>query len=77
MTDAAAAIIAASPNCFLDYNTFVAYREFPALGIRHVEVPAAPGGAGGFVPELMDADALARFKERLQKIGVSPVSVGA
>jgi len=29
MTDAAAAIIAASPNCFLDYNTFVAYREFP------------------------------------------------
>jgi inosose dehydratase len=77
MTDAAAAIIAASPNCFFEYNTFVAYREFPTLGIRHVEVPAAPGGGGGFVPELMDADDLVRFKARLQQIGVSPVCVGA
>ena len=77
MTDATAPIIAASPNCFLDYDTFVAYREFPALGIHHVEVPASPGGAGGFVPELMDADDLARLKERLQQIGVIPVSVGA
>lgn len=77
MTDAAAAIIAASPNCFLDYNTFVAYRELAALGIHHVEVPAAPGGGGGFAPELMDADDLARFKARLQQIGVSPVCVGA
>jgi len=77
MTEAIMPIIAASPNCFLDYDQFVAYRAFPTLGIRHVEVEAAPGGYGGIAPELMDADDLARFKARLEQFGVSPVSVGA
>jgi len=69
-------VIAASPNCFLAYSTFTAYGEFPALGIHHVEVPASPGGAGGIVPEVMNADDVQRFKDRLTKIGVTPVSVG-
>jgi inosose dehydratase len=77
MADTTGAIIAASPNCFLNFAPFVAYREFPALGIHHVEVPAAPGGGGGFAPELMDSGEVQQFKERLQGIGVSPVTVGA
>lgn len=77
MTDAGTTIIAASPNCFLGYNQFVAFRELAALGIRQVELEAAPGAGEGFVPELLDADDLARFKARLEQIGVSPVCVGA
>jgi L-ribulose-5-phosphate 3-epimerase len=70
-------IIAASPNCFLEFNPFVAYRYFPTVGIQYVEVPAAPSGAGMFAPELMDRDDVERLKERLSSLGVTPMSVGA
>jgi len=70
-------VIAASPNCFLNYSTFVAYNELAALGIHHVEVPASPGGFGGFAPEQMNADDIQRLKDRLAKIGVAPICVGA
>lgn len=70
-------LIAASPNCFLEFHPFVAYRHFPALGIRHVEVPAGPGGTAAFAPELMVGDGLTAFKERLAGFGVEPVTVGA
>ena len=70
-------LIAASPNCFLGFEPFVAYQHFPALGIRHVEVPAAPNGTSAFAPELMGPDALESFQERLRGFGVEPVTVGA
>ena len=70
-------LLAASPNCFLEFHPFVAYRYFPSLGIRHVEVPAAPNGAAAFSPETMDAEALAALKERLSGFGVEPITVGA
>lgn len=78
MTDAGSATIAASPNCFYGFTPFVAYQEFPALGIDLVEIPAPPGGAAAyFAPELMDAGDLQRLKDRLGSLGVRPVSVGA
>jgi len=77
MSDSPHAIIAASPNCFLEFEPFVAYRYFPTVGIHHVEVPAAPSGVGAFVPELMDAADVEKLKERLARLGVAPVSVGA
>jgi inosose dehydratase len=70
-------LIAASPNCFLEYQPFVAYRHFPALGVRHVEVPAAPSGTAPFAPELMGTEGTAAFRERLRGLGVEPVTVGA
>lgn len=70
-------LLAASPNCFLEFHPFVAYRYFPSLGIRYVEVPAAPNGTAGIAPDAMDAEALAAFKERLSGFGVTPITVGA
>ena len=70
-------LIAASPNCFLEMSPFVAYREFPALGIRHVEVPCGPSGMAPFAPELIVGDALKMFRERLAALGVEPITVGA
>ena len=69
--------LAASPNCFLEFHPFVAYRHFPALGIRNVEVPAAPNGTAAFSPETLDAEGLAGLKERLSGFGVEPITVGA
>lgn len=69
--------IAASPNCFLEYSPFVAYRLLPQIGITHVEVPAAPRGVGMFAPEMMDADDVQRLRDRFATLGVIPVSVGA
>lgn len=70
--------IAASPNCFLGYSPFVAYQEFPSLGIHHVEIPAPPGGSAAFfAPELMDAADLQRLKDRLAELQLAAVSVGA
>lgn len=78
MSDPASPIVAASPNCFLDYSPFVAYRELSALGIRNVEVPAPPGGSdAAFVPELMEPADLERLKERFQRLNLAAVSVGA
>lgn len=76
-TSAPGIIIAASPNCFLEYSPFVAYRHFPRLGITHVEVPAAPRGFGMFVPEVMGEEDIARLRERFASLAVTPVSVGA
>jgi len=50
MTDATADSIAAISNFFLGSNTLIADREFPAPGIHHVEVSAAPGVAGASCP---------------------------
>lgn len=77
MANSQGTIIAASPNCFMDYNPFVAYREFPRAGITHVEVPAAPGGVGMFVPEIMDDGDVEKLRDRLSGLGVTPISVGA
>ena len=77
MSDATSALIAASPNCFLGYQPFVAYQQFPQLGIHHVEVPAPPTGTSGFTPELMDADDVRRLNERLAGLELTPISVGA
>jgi L-ribulose-5-phosphate 3-epimerase len=70
-------LLAASPNCFLEFHPYVAYRYFPSLGIRHVEVPAGPTGTSPFPPEALDAETLAAFKERLSDFGVVPITVGA
>ena len=40
MSHVTTTIISASPNFVLDYNKLVANQEIPALGIRHVGVPA-------------------------------------
>jgi L-ribulose-5-phosphate 3-epimerase len=77
MAAASPVVIAASPNCFLEFSPFVAYRLLPQVGISHVEVPAAPTGIGAFVPEIMDEGDLQRLKERLAGAGVTPISVGA
>lgn len=78
MADPSAATIAASPNCFLGYSPFVAYAEFPALGIHRVEIPAPPGGSAAFfAPELMDAADLDRLRDRLQQLQLTAISVGA
>lgn len=72
------ASLAASPNCFLGFSPFVAYQEFPSLGINQVEIPAPPGGSAAyFAPELMDAADLQRLKDRLSGLGLSAVSIGA
>ena len=71
-------IIAASPNCLYGYSTWVAYAEFPKLGIRYTELPAFPSGlGGGIVPEVMDEDDITRLKERFAKLDITPISVGA
>lgn len=78
MTERQNVTIGASPNCFLGFSPFVAYAEFPSLGIHHVEIPAPPGGSAAyFAPELMDQGDLQRLKERLASLEVSPLSVGA
>jgi sugar phosphate isomerase/epimerase len=70
-------LLAASPNCFLEFHPYVAYRYLAALGVRYVEVPCGPGGVGVVAPETMDAEALAAFRARLQDVGVTPITVGA
>ncbi len=77
VTDSQRTIIAASPNCFLDFNPFVAYRLFPRVGIHFVEIPSAPSGFGMFAPELMEPGDVEKLKERLAGLGVTPISVGA
>ncbi|MBI2940895.1 MAG: sugar phosphate isomerase/epimerase, partial [Chloroflexi bacterium] len=69
-------IIAASPNCFLEFSPWVAYHHFPQVGIHHVEIPAQRN-AGAFVPEIMDDADVQQLKDRLAGLGVTPVSVGA
>ena len=70
-------LLAASPNCFLEFHPFVAYRYFPSLGIKHVEVPAAPNGTAAFSPEALDGEALEALKERLSGFGVERSSAGS
>ena len=67
-------VLGASPNCFLEFHAFTAYRYLAGLGIRHVEVPATPGGTHGFAPELIDVGA---FRDRLTDMGVQALAVGA
>ncbi len=42
MFDPTTNIIAATPFCFPGYHPLIAYRYFPQLGIRNVEIPAVP-----------------------------------
>ncbi len=77
MPDSRENIIAASPNCFFDFNPFVAYAYLAKAGIRYVEVEAQPAVLPTISPEMMNDEDIARLKERLAKLGVQPVSVGA
>src|SRR5438105_5501309 len=77
MPDPTGDLIAASPNCFFEFNPFVAYRYFPRAGIVNVEVMASAGGTGTITPEVMDDDAVEQLKQRLTGMGVAAVSVGA
>jgi sugar phosphate isomerase/epimerase len=70
-------VIAASPNCFFGFSTFVAYRELARAGIRHVEVPAPPRGPDGFAPEAMDRGDVEALKAQLAELGLAAISVGA
>ena len=77
MLDPRENVIAASPNCFFDFSPFVAYTYLARAGIRYVEVEAQPTTLPTISPELMTQEDLTRLKERLARIGVQPVSVGA
>ncbi len=77
MLDPRENVIAASPNCFFDFDPFVAYTYLARAGIRYVEVEAQATALPTITPEVMTQEDLARLKERLARIGVQPVSVGA
>lgn len=76
-------ILAATPTCFFGFDPWTAYRYFPRAGIHYVEVVAfAPplGIAAGlttFAPESMDARDVQRFRERLQSLQLTPLTVDA
>jgi L-ribulose-5-phosphate 3-epimerase len=70
-------VVGASPNCFLGFDPFVAYRQFPRVGIHHVEVPSPPSGMSGFAPEVMGDAGIQAFKERLASLELAAISVGA
>ena len=76
-------IIAASPFCFSGCDPWVAYAYLSRAGIRNVEVPAlAPSmgprhGLTTFAPEAMDAADLKGFRDRLDGLGLRPITVTA
>jgi len=76
-------ILAATPTCFFGYDPWTAYRYFQRAGIRHVEVVAfAPflglsAGLTTFAPESMDARDVQLFRERLQSLQLTPLTVDA
>src|SRR5436309_12123112 len=76
-------ILAATTTCYLGFDPWVAYQDFQRAGIRYVEVLAFPAAMGinvgltTFAPESMDARDVARLRERLQDMGLTPLTVGA
>jgi L-ribulose-5-phosphate 3-epimerase len=76
-------ILAATPTCFFGFDPWTAYRYFQRAGIRHVEVVAfAPAlglnaGLTTFAPESMDAHDVQAFRERLQSLQLTPLTVDA
>ena len=61
----------------------VAYNNIPRTGIRYVEVPSLPVPIGAkydlttFAPEAMDREDVEFVKNRLQGMGLIPLTVGA
>lgn len=78
-----APLMVVNPSCFHGFDPWVAYRNIPATGIRHVEVPAFPGAAGAqydlttFAPEAFSRDDIDLIKGRLHDLGLIPLTVGA
>jgi inosose dehydratase len=76
-------ILAATPTCFFGFDPWTAYRYFPRAGIRYVEVVAfAPAlgikaGLTTFAPESMDARDVHLFRERLEGLQLTPLTVDA
>jgi L-ribulose-5-phosphate 3-epimerase len=76
-------IIAASPFCFSGFDPWVAYACLSRAGVRSVEVPAlAPSmgpkhGLTTFAPEAMDDADVRAFRDRLQDLGLTPITVAA
>ncbi len=78
-----AEIIAASPFCFGGFHPLVAYSYFARAGLRYVEVPALPASLAmrhelsTFVPEALGADDVRALRERLSRLGLTPITVAA
>jgi len=76
-------LMVVNPSCFHGFDPWVAYRNIPATGIRHVEVPSFPGVAGAlynvttFAPEAFSLDDIDLIKGRLHNLGLIPLTVGA
>ena len=76
-------IIAASPFCFSGFDPWVGYACLSQAGVRYVEVPAlAPSmgpkhGLTTFAPEAMDASVVRAFRDRLNGLGLTPITVTA
>jgi L-ribulose-5-phosphate 3-epimerase len=76
-------LMVVNPSCFHGFDPWVAYRNIPATGIRHVEVPSFPGAAGAqydlttFAPEAFSRDDIDLIRGRLRDLGLIPLTVGA
>lgn len=76
-------IIAASPFCFSGCDPWIAYDCLSRAGVRYVEVPAlAPSmgpkhGLTTFAPEAMDDADILAFRERLNGLGLQPITLTA
>ena len=68
---------------FGGFDLWIGYRYLQRAGIRHVEVPALPMSLGAkfdlttFAPEAMDQDDINLLKQRLQALGLTPITVAA
>jgi len=62
---------------------WIGYRYLQRAGVRYVEVPALPMSLAAkydlttFAPESMDQDDVDLFKQRLQSMGLTPITVAA
>lgn len=83
MFDPTKNIIAATPFCFPGYHPFIAYRYFPQLGIRNVEIPAVPFNLVAshelvsLPPELLQGENVKVLREFLAEKGLIPLTVAA
>lgn len=83
VNDANLPIIAVSPFCFSGYDPWVAYACLSHAGVRYVEVPAlAPSmgpkhGLTTFAPEAMDDVDIQAFLDRLNGLGLQPITLAA
>src|SRR6267142_4306418 len=76
-------LIAAATTCFLGLDPWIAFDCLRSVGIRYVEVPARPARQSiewrqtTFSPETLGPTGTQRLRERLAKMELVPITVGA